>query len=165
MRVCKNVGVHNDIWSPTASWGLIKNIFVKASELNNFKTIIYWLGEFIVFKKIFFVLEHKECEKALRNKFVKVSVLSLPVVIHCFCMHYPHVCLCLYSPMCMHCSVHYFYERMWLGEEWGWKLLQFETLLEIYEVLKCFIPGESAARCHWQDVYCQAKRKALMAAL
>lgn len=29
-----------------------------------------------------------------------------------------------------------------LEQRKGWKRLQFETLLGIYEVLKCFLPGE-----------------------
>lgn len=36
-----------------------------------------------------------------------------------------------------------------LAELRGGKLHQFETLLEIYEVLKCFIPRGWFASCHW----------------
>lgn len=132
-------------------------------------SIIRW--KIIVHKKMIFGLEHREWEKALWNMFVKVSAFSSNAVISCFNMYYSHVCLCLYSPMCMHFSVYYFTSVCGWGVcvcgggGGGFKPLQFETLLEIYEVLKCSVPKESAARCHWRDVYCQAERNALMAAL
>lgn len=33
-----------------------------------------------------------------------------------------------------------------LEQRKGWKRLQFETLLGIYEVLKCFLPGEGPSQ-------------------